>query len=256
MPRERRSKYANDAKDTSGIASQVESLSASLAQSAPYSVFKGANGKKYGVVAGVIRNEGSGWALISDELHTYINIKSIGYDPVGKTIIVDYSDLLAAKVVTFLAVPDETFAIQGYLFGASVATNKAYIKVGRSGPAVSGRVYFDGTNWQVDTAYNSGATRMASPAFSSSAARIDHASVPNAVPIVQSKNGTLTAVADVWTDARTNVKFYDNAGVLVSTPNTNMDFVISRGVATEQVDPGTLVSGSANIWLYGVMELA
>jgi peptidoglycan/xylan/chitin deacetylase (PgdA/CDA1 family) len=34
MPRERRSKYANDAKDTVGIASQVESLSSSLAQSA------------------------------------------------------------------------------------------------------------------------------------------------------------------------------------------------------------------------------
>jgi peptidoglycan/xylan/chitin deacetylase (PgdA/CDA1 family) len=33
MPRERRSKYANDAKDTVGIASQVESLSSSLAQS-------------------------------------------------------------------------------------------------------------------------------------------------------------------------------------------------------------------------------
>jgi lysophospholipase L1-like esterase len=32
MPRERRSKYANDAKDTAGIASQVESLSSSLAQ--------------------------------------------------------------------------------------------------------------------------------------------------------------------------------------------------------------------------------
>jgi lysophospholipase L1-like esterase len=34
MPRERRSKYANDAKDTVGIASQVESLSSSLAQRA------------------------------------------------------------------------------------------------------------------------------------------------------------------------------------------------------------------------------
>jgi lysophospholipase L1-like esterase len=34
MPRERRSKYANDAKDTAGIASQVESLSSSLAQKA------------------------------------------------------------------------------------------------------------------------------------------------------------------------------------------------------------------------------
>jgi peptidoglycan/xylan/chitin deacetylase (PgdA/CDA1 family) len=33
MPRERRSKYANDAKDTVGIASQVESLSLTLAQS-------------------------------------------------------------------------------------------------------------------------------------------------------------------------------------------------------------------------------
>jgi peptidoglycan/xylan/chitin deacetylase (PgdA/CDA1 family) len=33
MPRERRSKYANDAKDTVGIASQVESLSSSLAES-------------------------------------------------------------------------------------------------------------------------------------------------------------------------------------------------------------------------------
>jgi lysophospholipase L1-like esterase len=34
MPRERRSKYANDAKDTVGIASQVESLSSSLAEKA------------------------------------------------------------------------------------------------------------------------------------------------------------------------------------------------------------------------------
>jgi hypothetical protein len=41
MPRERRSKYANDAKDTVGIASQVESLSSSLAQIAT-------NVKKFG----------------------------------------------------------------------------------------------------------------------------------------------------------------------------------------------------------------
>jgi lysophospholipase L1-like esterase len=40
MPRERRSKYANDAKDTVGIASQVESLSSSLAQKANDSVVR------------------------------------------------------------------------------------------------------------------------------------------------------------------------------------------------------------------------
>jgi inosine-uridine nucleoside N-ribohydrolase len=43
MPRERRSKYANDAKDTAGIASQVESLSSSLAQKAKQSDLDVAN---------------------------------------------------------------------------------------------------------------------------------------------------------------------------------------------------------------------
>jgi hypothetical protein len=58
MPRERRSKYANDAKDTAGIASQVESLSSSLAQKAnfvdePFHLYVGANQKYKTILSAV-----------------------------------------------------------------------------------------------------------------------------------------------------------------------------------------------------------
>jgi lysophospholipase L1-like esterase len=88
MPRERRSKYANDAKDTVGIASQVESLSSSLAQLTAQNLVADIQSKNYKVGDKIFSNlyGGSTWEVKSsvtlegyaidftDEIHIVVNL--------------------------------------------------------------------------------------------------------------------------------------------------------------------------------------
>jgi hypothetical protein len=75
--------------------------------------------------AGVIRNDGTGWKYITDEVHQNINFTSIS-TTINNEIVVYYTDakLIGAMLVT----PDETLASYGLTCGASVGDTAAFIK--------------------------------------------------------------------------------------------------------------------------------
>lgn len=82
-------------------------------------------------VAGVLRNRGDGWDVYDQGGHIPIGIASVENN--DEEIIVHFSDQISA-VVTFIAVPDETYAVKhGLSCGASVNTNLAKIKCKRTG---------------------------------------------------------------------------------------------------------------------------
>jgi len=81
-----------------------------------------------GVVAGVIRNDGDGWAVIDDQTHTPINIAFVESDARG--IVVGFS-FDASDIHTFIVGSDEALSLAGVFSGASVNTDRARISISR-----------------------------------------------------------------------------------------------------------------------------
>ena len=84
------------------------------------------DGKTYQIVAGVLRNNGSGWDFLDNVGHEPINISTV--TNTTTQIHVNYA-FTAKKVISFVATPDETYAIQGLFCGASVGYETAWIQV-------------------------------------------------------------------------------------------------------------------------------
>ena len=77
------------------------------------------------VVAGVIRNTGSGWELIGGD-HKSVNVTSV--DNTTSAVRVNFSGIGASDVVTFVVGCDETYA-GDYFVGSSVSVTQAAIKI-------------------------------------------------------------------------------------------------------------------------------
>jgi hypothetical protein len=90
-------------------------------------------------VVGVIRNTGSGWSIIDDVDHTPLNITSISTTNGASTtgfVTITYGKT-AGVVGTLLISPDELYAQNGTVAGASVGLSSANIYFGKNGVAVS-----------------------------------------------------------------------------------------------------------------------
>ena len=85
------------------------------------------------MVAGAIRNEGSGWEFIDNSGHTPLNCSSVSVNGNGE-IEIGFS-FTATKVISFVIATDETFA-QTYTIGASVGLNKATCSVYQNGTKI------------------------------------------------------------------------------------------------------------------------
>jgi hypothetical protein len=89
---------------------------------------------KYYIIAGVIRNTGSGFQFINDSDHGPLNmvVGTVITGPVG--VIINFEP--GTKILTFLVGPDETYAIQNITCGASVNFDNALIRFGNSAGAI------------------------------------------------------------------------------------------------------------------------
>ena len=83
-------------------------------------------GKKYKIVACVLRNNNGTWEQIGGGDHAPINVTSITQD--SNFINVNFS-FTAKNVVSFVACPDEEFAKLGYDIGSSVGITQARIQI-------------------------------------------------------------------------------------------------------------------------------
>lgn len=79
--------------------------------------------KSYALVAGVIRNSGTGWGFIQDKGHETIGLDSVTQDE--EKIIIKYEE--KTKVNSVAVTVDETMASEGYSVGASVGFSEMSI---------------------------------------------------------------------------------------------------------------------------------
>lgn len=86
------------------------------------------SGKRYQIVDCVIRQTapGEGWEFIDDAGHSPTGVSSIAVDGSGNLLL--GFNFTAAKVGSLVAVPDEFYAAQGMIIGASVGFSTATIK--------------------------------------------------------------------------------------------------------------------------------
>lgn len=80
----------------------------------------------------------SKWCWINDKQHRTIGVKKVCAKAKGDTLTFQY-DKKHAQVLTLIVGPDETFASEGYIFGASVGLGKSIIK----GSAYGSPINFD-----------------------------------------------------------------------------------------------------------------
>lgn len=214
----------------------------------------GAFNSAYKTVAGVIRNDGTGWAQITTGEHVPINIDSVTYDT---SIIYVNHAIGAEKVVSLVCTPDETMAGKGFFCGASVGVDQSRIELFRT-INLSAYIAYNGSAWVVS--YGSG---VASVTFSNGILTITHDSVSANSPVgllrvpiaqVNCRNASYLVGVGTAGDTTTQIYIRDYAGNLVTTPTTDMRFYFNRS-AVCQVNPTNFVSEGGNIWIYGVFKM-
>lgn len=224
---------------------------------------------KYRIVAGVIRNSGSGWEFIVNANHRGdLNCDEVGIYQADGRLYVDYSDIHVKKVISLICAPDETFASLGYLMGASVGLNAAYIQIYQYGmSSVSGRVKFvngdNGVEIQVEA---SDGIISATWNQSDNTLDITHASivtkVSGAAPIISvipTVYGKYLARVYSYGGSSTRLEFFDTTtGQKVTSPDTKMSLLFGRmGTALQknEIDPLMLADAIGNIWFMGIFEV-
>jgi hypothetical protein len=209
-------------------------------------------GKFYKIVACVIRQPaaGGGWNVINDAGHEPLNVASVTNDTFKITVNYNFT---ANKVISLVAVPDETFVQSGYSFGASVMTDRADIYISAVNAPVAGYVRYNGTAWEVLNARGG----LAFTSFDASGnLRLDHNSMGGTSPIsaMPLNSPYLLKVINDGT-AHTTLQFTDYNGNVITTPDTNMQLQLYRQPMSLAVNPNDLKSDSGNIWIYGIMKV-
>lgn len=206
-------------------------------------------GHKYRVIAFAIRNSGSGWDFIDDAGHEPIGVSGISI--VGDYIKVNF-DFTASRVGTLVVGADETFAVDGYTAGASVALDSASIQVGKIG-ANYDYVSWDGSAWVSTTGFVTSTTMNGT----TGAIEFTHAEVSDALAgavelrtsgVNRSSSGSRSATAIQAT------VFPYNSSTSLKAPSTDMRFFVSRA-GVRKVTPASVVSASGNFWAYGIFEV-
>ncbi len=223
------------------------------AQAAP--LFTVSPDENHILVAGVLRfgTEDESWNLLSDERHGSLHIK--GVRVVSNRIVVDY-DFIAKKVITFVAVPDETYAASGYVFGATVGTRNAAISITRE-QSIGGLISYQGKKWVVpDTGKRWDAYNKFTVAFSKEGIlTIRHADIGENDFISLTSGSELRLAIHDSTPRSVQVVFYDKNNRKVTKPSEKMKVYLTRtrNPAT-MIDPLALKNDSGNIWIFGVFE--
>lgn len=221
------------------------------------------NGKKYEIVAGVIRNsnDGNGWVLITEPAvlkHSSLNVDSVSND--DSVITINYAGMGAKKTVSFLCGPDDTFQRAGLFVGASVTEANATIACHFQKKKVCDYISYNGSAWVsqagvvTNFAFNAGVLTLTHPKT-----RLDSLGYDCQV----TARGTAYACqAGSISQTTTDITWTDWAGALITAPNTNMKAFFSRGEASWDVtvneNPNVLHTANypgSNIWFIGIFEV-
>lgn len=216
----------------------------------------GETGKNYKVVACVLRNTGSGWAALNNSLHAPVGVESVTSN--NESITINYS-FTAAKVVSLVVTPDETFSGMGLFCGASVGDHTAVIKIFESPKIQGGYVRYTGGSWvltgqgtsEMTTSYAGGVLTITGPSMSALT------EVEPGIAQVTGRDGSPRAVVGANGVAHDviNISWLDSSDNVITTPNATHRAFFTKMSPTSQVNPSLLISGSGNFWVYGIFEV-
>lgn len=221
----------------------------------PYPQFVGEPGKRYAIVAGVIRNPsaGTGWALVDgDGSHSALNVDSVSND--ASYVTINYASIGAKRVVSFLVAPDEVYAKQGIFCGASVALNAATIQLAKN-LSVSGYVYYDTatSSWKYSSAYGITGVAWNSGAGAVEVTHLDFTGL-GSTPTANVRDGGLIAALGSTTNTMAQIKFFDYAGALVTAQQAAMKLYFGRQ-GQNYMNPNNVKDDFGNLWFIGVFEV-
>ena len=208
--------------------------------------------KNVKVIAGVIRNSGTGWRLIDDANHEPMNIDSVSVDS-ANNIVINYG-FTASKVLSLVVTPDDTFA-QKYTCGASVGLSTATISVYTIPHTIGGFVYYKNNAWDLQYSDFTGATFNGT----SGELSLTHESLAN-LATRESQNTSVSGrdcnarLASQGSDS-IQIKFYDWDGNVITSPSGEKVFVC-RTINSVHVNANNLVSSGGNFWIFGIVEVA
>lgn len=222
------------------------------------------------LIAGVIRNSGSGWEFIVNDKHQGdMNCINVGIDANDGRLFIDYSGIGAKKVISLLCAPDEAFAAAGYVMGASVGLEKAYLQIFQYGlESVSAKITFSTVEGSVTpSASQADGVTGAEWNDDNKSLVVRHATMHNKVsgtiapfvsiiPAVYGKY--ITRLASFSVDS-TRIEYIDpSTKNKVETPDAGMSINFARlGTALKrnEIDPSTIASSAGNIWFMGIFEV-
>src|SRR6185312_4827259 len=99
--------------------------------------------KNVQVVAGVLRNTGSGWHLFNDNNHSSVGISEVTNNHSYITVKFDHP---VKNVISFTTTPDETMAKDKIFLGATVGLNEAKIYVYQN-QSIQSYITYNGSEW-------------------------------------------------------------------------------------------------------------
>lgn len=220
------------------------------------------DGRKFKIVACVIRNSGSGWSAIDDSGHKPLNVSSVNNDT--SVINVNFP-FTAKKVVSFVAVPDEQLAMAGIQCGSSVTQSLAAITLARHTEIGGSISWASGTTFNIGSTstYGWGTTPINSVVWDGISFRltVTHASFADttygkirSLPDVIPWGGANVPAIFTYTDNTVSVEFYDYAGVKLQIPDAGFKFHFKRS-GNGILNPNEYTNAQGNIWCYGIFEV-
>lgn len=225
---------------------------------------RGNPARKYRVVAGVIRNMGSGWETIEDVGHRSTGIDSVLTN--SDHIALNHTAIGVSRVLSLSVTTDEALA-GTFDVGASVGLDVTRIYM-RKRETLADHISYNGTDWT--STYN----LFPGMTFSGGTLTIPHENVfgefiTNGVNGGNNMDVTITprdgasanylysVAAGGVGNTSTQVTIRTLSGALVTTPNTNMRFMFSRGDYMRTINPADVNNTTfpgGNLWIYGVFE--
>lgn len=216
------------------------------------------NNKDVKIIACVIRNVGNGFEFINDDLHNPLNAVSLTTS--SNRIFLDYG-FTGKKVLSLVAVPDETLAKNGYMVGCSVGVSNAYIYLSKQ-DNVFGYLTKSGGDTPIFTINESLSNGVISATWKAGNNRLDIVHDKAYCPIINcfSRNPNIMAYQKAVNSkggyTTTYIAFRDitNPTVDIIPPDDTVVCFSINGMS-DYINPNDVTHENSNIWIYGLIEI-
>lgn len=216
----------------------------------------------YRLIAGVIRNTGSGWYLITTGGHTPLNIDSISNDT--NYIYINFSSLGFTDLVSFSVKADEDFA--GKYYGGAELNGTTGVKIRLANFKLdllkatithSGGGVFVSSNPAVVPTYavGSGNLTLTHSSFSTTNNTPVFTNIATSASentLFQNSSGSIAATTVI-------TKLYNFGGTQKTLANPEISsFQFERkgeGIVQNFLDPNTVTSVTGNFWITGLVKI-